>query len=223
MLDALAERGYRLGVFTTATKRAAMLMLATTGLDAHFATVVCGDQVTEPKPSTDGLHLACCHLGVTVDEAAYVGDAGGGPSVRTCSRSRSPFMRPGTHRTSCWPGTMLSPADRLTSSVSSPKPTRTGDLIVGELVQPAHDDLIQPGVGAAATDRSAPCPSPHHDPDSDTRVCPQEVSTRVDERLLRVKKQLLADSTPCPEGSTTVPRTAAETWRWQPGKLPPAP
>lgn len=74
MLDALAERGYRLGVFTTATKRAAMLMLATTGLDAHFATVVCGDQVTEPKPSTDGLHLACCHLGVTVDEAAYVGD-----------------------------------------------------------------------------------------------------------------------------------------------------
>lgn len=75
MLDTLHDNGYRLGVYTTATRRAATLMLATVGLAARFSTVVGGDEVREPKPAPLGLQLACRQLGVSVTEVAYVGDA----------------------------------------------------------------------------------------------------------------------------------------------------
>lgn len=75
MLDTLDREGYRLGVFTSATRRAATLMLAIAGLDAYFPTVVCGDEVSEPKPRPQGLQRASEHLGVEVAATAYVGDA----------------------------------------------------------------------------------------------------------------------------------------------------
>jgi HAD superfamily hydrolase (TIGR01549 family) len=75
MLDALNDKGYRLGVYTTATRRAATRMLATAGLAARFSTVIGGDEVSEPKPAPIGLELACGRLRVDVADAAYVGDA----------------------------------------------------------------------------------------------------------------------------------------------------
>jgi HAD superfamily hydrolase (TIGR01549 family) len=75
MLDTLCDKGYRLGVYTTATCRAATRMLTTAGIDGHFSTVIGGDEVSEPKPSPIGLQLACMRLGVSVADAAYVGDA----------------------------------------------------------------------------------------------------------------------------------------------------
>jgi HAD superfamily hydrolase (TIGR01549 family) len=74
MLDALRDMGYRLGIYTTATRRAATLMLATAGLSGHFSTVIAGDEVSEPKPAPTGLQLACGQLGVSEADAAYVGD-----------------------------------------------------------------------------------------------------------------------------------------------------
>jgi HAD superfamily hydrolase (TIGR01549 family) len=83
MVEELSGDGYRLGLFTSATRRAATRVLATTGLDRCFRTVVGGDEIIHPKPASDGLELACRRLGVDPVEAAYVGDA---PVDLECAR-----------------------------------------------------------------------------------------------------------------------------------------
>jgi HAD superfamily hydrolase (TIGR01549 family) len=75
MLEQLSRAGYRLGLFTSATRRAATRVLARARLDRYFAAVVGGDEVVHPKPAPDGLELVCRRLGVRPNEAAYVGDA----------------------------------------------------------------------------------------------------------------------------------------------------
>jgi HAD superfamily hydrolase (TIGR01549 family) len=74
MLDALNRSGYRLGVFTTATRRAATTMLAAAGLAGYFPVVVGGDDVSRAKPDPEGLELSCLRLGTGVTDAIYVGD-----------------------------------------------------------------------------------------------------------------------------------------------------
>jgi HAD superfamily hydrolase (TIGR01549 family) len=74
MLDALSGGGYRLGVFTTATRRAATSMLAAAGLAGYFPVVVGGDDVSRAKPAPEGLELSCRRLGTGVTDAIYVGD-----------------------------------------------------------------------------------------------------------------------------------------------------
>jgi HAD superfamily hydrolase (TIGR01549 family) len=75
MLERLERAGYRLGLFTSATRRAVRLVLPRIGLDGHFAATVTGDEVAHPKPAPDGLELVCCRLGVSTRDAVYVGDA----------------------------------------------------------------------------------------------------------------------------------------------------
>jgi HAD superfamily hydrolase (TIGR01549 family) len=75
MLDALGRGGHRLGVFTTATRRAATTMLTGAGLADYFAIVVGGDEVSRPKPAPDGLELTCRRLGTSVTNTVYIGDA----------------------------------------------------------------------------------------------------------------------------------------------------
>jgi HAD superfamily hydrolase (TIGR01549 family) len=75
MLDALSRSGHRLGVLTTATRRAATSMLTGSGLAGYFPVVVGGDEVTRPKPAPDGLELSCRRLGTGVTDAVYIGDA----------------------------------------------------------------------------------------------------------------------------------------------------
>ena len=75
LADDLSRAGYRLGIFTAATRRATTFMLASTRLDRLFPIVICGDEVSEPKPAPHGLWLACQHLGIDVAKTAYVGDA----------------------------------------------------------------------------------------------------------------------------------------------------
>jgi HAD superfamily hydrolase (TIGR01549 family) len=75
MVGRLAGAGYRLGIFTAATGRAARRTLAVAGLAGLFPAVVCGDEVAHPKPAPLGLQLACERLGVAPAQAAYVGDA----------------------------------------------------------------------------------------------------------------------------------------------------
>lgn len=75
--DALAEIAARVpvGLFTGASRRSAEILLGQTGLLGHFKVVLGGDQVARPKPSPDGVELACQRLGVVPDRAAYVGDS----------------------------------------------------------------------------------------------------------------------------------------------------
>jgi HAD superfamily hydrolase (TIGR01549 family) len=75
LVEELGRTGYQLGLFTSATQRAARLVLATAGLDRLFEVVIGGDQVAHPKPAPDGLELICRRLGVRPNETAYVGDA----------------------------------------------------------------------------------------------------------------------------------------------------
>jgi HAD superfamily hydrolase (TIGR01549 family) len=74
MLDALSRSGHRLGVLTTATRRAATTMLTAADLAGYFPVLVGGDEVSRPKPAADGLELTCRRLGTGVTDTVYVGD-----------------------------------------------------------------------------------------------------------------------------------------------------
>ena len=74
LLRALRDDGYRLGVYTTATRRAAATMLAAAGLADLVSAVIGGDEVAEPKPAADGLRRLADELGTTPERIAYIGD-----------------------------------------------------------------------------------------------------------------------------------------------------
>jgi phosphoglycolate phosphatase-like HAD superfamily hydrolase len=98
MLRALRDHRYHLGVYTTATRRAAATLLAATGLADLVGAVVGGDEVTEPKPAADGLRRLAHALGTTPGRIAYVGDT----SIDSSARTRpDPWAssRPGARRT----------------------------------------------------------------------------------------------------------------------------
>ncbi|MFI6324559.1 HAD family hydrolase [Nonomuraea sp. NPDC050556] len=72
LLGDLRDEGYLLGVYTSATRRAAAFKMRSAGIDLPL---VAGDEVERPKPAPDGLELLCCLLGVAPSDSAYVGDA----------------------------------------------------------------------------------------------------------------------------------------------------
>ena len=115
LLDGLAAAGLRLGVFTAATRRAAVGMLAAAGIDSRFEVVVAGDEVARPKPAPDGLVLAGQRLGVPVGATVYVGDA---EVDLGCARAAGtlgvhagwgarPGVRVGSHRVAASPGDLI--------------------------------------------------------------------------------------------------------------------
>jgi HAD superfamily hydrolase (TIGR01549 family) len=64
-----------LAVFTGASRQAAELLLAASGLRLWFDEVIGGDEVARSKPWPDGIELACRRLDLPAAEVAYVGDA----------------------------------------------------------------------------------------------------------------------------------------------------
>lgn len=74
-LTALRAAGYAVAVFTGASRRAALMLLAAAGLDVDV--LVGGDQVRRAKPAPDGLIMVAGQLGVPPGELAYVGDSPG--------------------------------------------------------------------------------------------------------------------------------------------------
>jgi HAD superfamily hydrolase (TIGR01549 family) len=75
MLRSLRRQGYRLGIFTHATRRAANLTIAAAGLDRFRFALVGGEEIAELKPAPDGLLLTCRRLKVAPSSVAYIGDA----------------------------------------------------------------------------------------------------------------------------------------------------
>lgn len=75
MLSSLRRAGYRLGIFTHATRRAAAITLAGAGLGRFQLTLVGGDEIAEPKPAPEGLQLACRRMNLPPAAVAYAGDA----------------------------------------------------------------------------------------------------------------------------------------------------
>lgn len=75
MLRSLRRQGYRLGIFTHATRRAANLTIAAAGLHRFRFALVGGEEIAELKPAPEGLLLACRRLNAAPSSVAYVGDA----------------------------------------------------------------------------------------------------------------------------------------------------
>lgn len=73
-LDELRNRGYRLGL-VTGKSRAAWAVTGAAVQLGHFEVVVTDDDVAEAKPHPEGLRLALQTLGLSADQAVYIGDS----------------------------------------------------------------------------------------------------------------------------------------------------
>jgi pyrophosphatase PpaX len=74
LLDALRAKGLTLGIVTGKSHGAWAITHPQSGL-GDFAVFVGDDDVTEAKPSPEGLRLALHRLDVPAEEALYVGDS----------------------------------------------------------------------------------------------------------------------------------------------------
>jgi HAD superfamily hydrolase (TIGR01549 family) len=76
--DALERlRGrFRLGIVTAGSRTRVRADLERGALAGFFQVVVTADDVREPKPAPEGLHLALRSLGLAAGRALYVGDTG---------------------------------------------------------------------------------------------------------------------------------------------------
>ena len=73
-LVALRRRGVELAVFTGQTRRATQITLQRTDLAKFFERIVTTNDVSEPKPSPEGLKIVMEGLGADPDGTVYIGD-----------------------------------------------------------------------------------------------------------------------------------------------------
>ena len=74
-LEQLRKSGLKLGAYTSASRLRTDAMLDVTGLDKYLSVIVCGDEVTNPKPHQEGVERVAEVLQVNLDEVVFVGDA----------------------------------------------------------------------------------------------------------------------------------------------------
>ena len=73
-LDQLSKE-YGLGIVTSGSKSRVLRDMDRLDIHKYFSTLVTGDDITEPKPATQGLLMALESLSLSPMEAVYVGDA----------------------------------------------------------------------------------------------------------------------------------------------------
>lgn len=73
-LRTLEARGVRWGIVTNKPRYLAQALLARLNLDKRCAVLVCPDDVTHTKPDPEPMYLACQTLGITPNQALYIGD-----------------------------------------------------------------------------------------------------------------------------------------------------
>jgi phosphoglycolate phosphatase len=74
LLDALTARGLPWGIVTNKAHRFTMPVLAGLGLTDQAAVVISGDTTPHAKPHPEPLFEACRRLGISPNEAIYIGD-----------------------------------------------------------------------------------------------------------------------------------------------------
>ena len=74
-LAQLRRRGLLLAIATTDRTPRTEISLAMLGIAGHFATIVGADDVANPKPAPDMVHLACERMGCLPGETVVVGDS----------------------------------------------------------------------------------------------------------------------------------------------------
>ncbi len=75
VLDDLRRGGYRMGVVSSRRRHTLEWGLERTGIGAYLDIVVGLDDVSEPKPSPEGLLKALRGVGIAPTRAVYVGDS----------------------------------------------------------------------------------------------------------------------------------------------------
>jgi len=110
VLDELRSGGHAIAVFTGASYRAAVSLLAAAGITADV--LVAGDQVPAPKPAADGLLLAASRLGMEPQRLAYVGDS---PVDMGAARAA------GSHAAAAAWGHLYDPAEPADSVLATPR------------------------------------------------------------------------------------------------------
>jgi HAD superfamily hydrolase (TIGR01549 family) len=74
-LATLADSGMLLGIVSSGDRDRVTAEIARLGLAGRFATVVCGNDVSNRKPHPEGLRLALDRIGALPEVACYVGDS----------------------------------------------------------------------------------------------------------------------------------------------------
>jgi len=99
VISALADRGHQMAVVTSKASPIAHQSLAFVGLDHFFPVVVGYDDTARHKPDPEPVRVALSRLGVSPDDAVFVGDsphdilAGNGADVMTIAALWGPFDR----------------------------------------------------------------------------------------------------------------------------------
>lgn len=97
VVDALAQRGAKLGIVTSKLRHGAERGLRLTGLLDHFPVVVTADEVTRPKPDPEPVEAALERAGSSRDSTIFIGDsphdiaAGRAAGVATAAVLWGPF------------------------------------------------------------------------------------------------------------------------------------
>jgi HAD superfamily hydrolase (TIGR01509 family) len=91
VVDHARSLGWRVGVFTGKGRRSAQFTLVELGLWDRIELLVSSDDVTRPKPDSEGVWQAAEKLGVSVERILMAGDspadvqAGGGAGAKTAA------------------------------------------------------------------------------------------------------------------------------------------
>lgn len=75
VLDFIEQQHWPWGVVTNKPAWLTRPLIAALGLEQRMACLICGDMVARPKPDPEALLVACETLGITPQQAVYVGDA----------------------------------------------------------------------------------------------------------------------------------------------------
>ncbi|EGL13392.1 MULTISPECIES: HAD family hydrolase [unclassified Paenibacillus] len=75
MLEDLSGQGVRMVIITGKSRRALDVSLNKLGIEKFFFSTVSGDEVDRPKPDPEGIFKALKLLGLSKEEAIFVGDS----------------------------------------------------------------------------------------------------------------------------------------------------
>jgi pyrophosphatase PpaX len=95
----LERRGIALAIVTSRYRRSTLMGMDLCGITSHFPVIVTPEDVSNPKPHPDPVHFALEKLGVSAEEALFVGDsphdmaAGRAAGTRTAAALWGPFPR----------------------------------------------------------------------------------------------------------------------------------
>jgi pyrophosphatase PpaX len=75
LLQEIKRKGWKLAVVTGKGQRSLAISLKALQMESFFDLIITGDDVQESKPHPEGIHKALALLGVTAEEALFLGDS----------------------------------------------------------------------------------------------------------------------------------------------------